>query len=153
MNPLTISDVKAAQKAWGEGLVSISVAHAEGKDYGTIAGSVLDNLYGYADGVVLFKPTLASDVPFRYTRDGAASYFIGGSIAEDTGFALKPWRAVRFEEGETILNGQTALWMGSVHITNDKGDVTRVEKTFGYYRAKDGSVKLQVHHSSIPYKA
>jgi len=158
MNPITVAEIRAAQKAWGEGLVSISTAYAEGKDYGTVAGNVLDTLYGYADGVVLFKPTLVAEVPFRYTRDGAASYFLGkdvtgSGIAEDGGFAIKPWRAVQFEDGEVILSGETALWMGAVHITNDQGAVTTVHKTFGYYRAKDGSVKIQVHHSSVPFKA
>jgi len=158
MNPITVAEVRAAHKAWGEALVSIATAYAEGGDYVGIAGKVLDTAYGYDDGVVLFKPTLVADVPFRYTRDGAASYFLGkdvtgSGIAEDGGFAIKPWKAVRFEDGEIILNGETALWMGAVHITNAEGAVTTVHKTFGYYRAKDGSVKIQVHHSSVPFKA
>ena len=150
--PITQAEIEAAQRAWGEGLVAISTAYAKGEDFGTIAQSVLDTLYGYKDGLVLFKPTLASEVPFRFTEEGAASYFIGGSIAEDTGFAIKPWTQVRFaDDGEFILSGPTALWMGSVFITNDKGEITRVEKTMGYYRDANGDVRLQLHHSSIPY--
>jgi hypothetical protein len=153
-NPITETEIKDAQIAWGKGLVDISTAYANEEDYGSIAQNVLDTLYGYADGVVLFKPTLASEVPFRFDEAGAASYFIGGDIAEDTGFALKGWTEVRFsDDGAFILNGDTALWMGSVFITNRTGEVTRVEKTMGYYRGTDGKVRLHLHHSSVPFAA
>jgi len=153
-NPITEVEIKDAQTAWGKGLVDISTAYAKGEDYGSVAQNVLDTLYGYKDGTVLFKPTLASEVPFRFAEADAASYFIGGDIAEDTGFALKGWTKVRFgDDGAVILNGDTALWMGSVFLTNDKGEVTRVEKSMGYYRAEDGTVRLQLHHSSVPFGA
>jgi len=149
---ITQDEIEAAQTAWGEGLVAISTAYASGADYKGIAQNVLDTLYGYTDGIVLFKPTLASKVPFRFTEAGAASYFIGGIMNEDNGFALNTWTSVRFgDDGNYIYNGDTALWMGSVFLTDAAGAETKVEKTMGYYRAEDGSVKLQVHHSSLPY--
>lgn len=150
--PITQAEILAAQIAWGEGLVAISTAYASGGNYATIAQSVLDTLYGYVDGVVLFKPTLASEVPFRFTEAYAASYFIGGMIAEDVGFALKPWTHVYFaDDGMFILNSHTALWMGSVFLTDGNRDVTRVEKSKGYYRDANGDIRLQLHHSSIPF--
>ena len=150
--PITQEDIIAAQIAWGEGLVAISTAYASGGDYATIAQNVLDTLYGYVDGAVLFKPTLASEVPFRFTEVCAASYFIGGMIGEDVGFALKPWVHVRFaDDGVFIFNGQTALWMGSVFLTDGNGDVIRVEKSKGYYRDANGGIRLQLHHSSVPF--
>ena len=154
IEPITQAEIEAEQTAWGEGLVSISTAYANDEDYGSIAQGVLDDLYGYKDGTVLFKPTLASDEPFRFTEEGAASYFIGGTIEEDTGFALKTWTDVRFaDDGQFILNGDTALWMGSVFLTGENGEETRVEKTMGYYKDEDGDVRLQLHHSSIPFEA
>ena len=152
INPITSAEITALQVAWGEGLVAISTAYAEGADYATIAQGVLDTLYGYVDGTVLFKPTIAQEVPFRFTEASAASYFIGGSIAEDTGFALNPWTNVRFgDDGSYIINGETALWMGSVFLTNDTGEEIRVEKSLGLYRDQAGDVRIQLHHSSVPF--
>lgn len=151
VKPITAAEIAAAQAAWGKGLVDISTAYAQGKDYATIAQGVLDRLYGYEDGTVLFKPTLTQKpYTFRFTEEGAAAYFIGKERAQD-GFALKPWTAVEFDSnGKSIVNGETAIWMGNVHITNDKGEVTTVDKTFGYYRDAKGDVRINVHHSSLP---
>ena len=152
--PITLNDIIDLQTAWGEGLVAISSAYANGQDYASIAQGVLDTLYGYVDGPVLFKPTIAQEVPFRFTEDAAASYFIGGIIPEDGGFALNPWTAVRFgDDGEHIINGDTALWMGSVFLTNGNGEEIRVEKSLGFYRDNSGNVRLQLHHSSVPYNS
>jgi len=152
MVPITAAEITALQRAWGEGLVAISTAYAEGEDYAAVAQDVLDTLYGYVDGIVLFKPTVAQEVPFRFTEAAAASYFIGGSIDEDTGFALLPWTEVRFgTDGRHIINGETALWMGSVYLTNDEGEVIRVEKSLGLYRDSEGDVRIQLHHSSVPF--
>jgi len=152
INPITPAEIAALQTAWGDGLVAISTAYAEGEDYAAIAQAVLDNLYGFVDGIVLFKPTIASEVPFRFTEADAASYFIGGNISEDSGFALLPWTAVRFcENGMYIINGETALWMGSVYLTDGNGEVIRVEKTLGLYRDASGNVRIQLHHSSVPF--
>ncbi|MCL2560624.1 MAG: hypothetical protein FWE07_09070, partial [Turicibacter sp.] len=82
INPITVAEIEAAQVAWGEGLVSISTAFNDGEDYVSIAVAVLEDLYGYEYGPVLFKPTIASDVPFRFDWDGAASYFIGTSAPQ-----------------------------------------------------------------------
>ena len=150
--PITWAEIQAIQVAWGEGLVAISTAYAEGEDYAAIAQEVLDTLYGYVDGPVLFKPTVAFEVPFRFTEAAAASYFIGGNIEEDAGFALLPWTAVRFgTDGQHIINGETALWMGSVYLTDGDGDVIRVEKSMGFYRDSEGDLRIQLHHSSVPF--
>jgi len=152
-DPITDSEIRDLQVAWGEGLVAISTAYANGEDYGSVAQGVLDDLYGYVDGYVLFKPTVAMEVPFRFTEAYAASYFISGLHEEDTGFALSPWTAVRFgDDGRSIINGDTALWMGSVFLTNGDGDEIRVEKSLGLYRDDDGDVRIQLHHSSVPFQ-
>ena len=152
INPITPAEITALQVAWGEGLVAISAAYAAGEDYATIAQGVLDSLYGYVDGYVLFKPTIAQEVPFRFTEAAAASYFIGGAISEDDGFALNPWTAVRFgTDGRHIINGETALWMGSVFLTDGDGAEIRVEKSLGLYRDAHGDVRIQLHHSSVPF--
>ena len=156
---ITSAEIRAMQNAWGEGLVAISAAFHEDEDYVTIAQGVLDDLYAYGElGTVLFKPTIASEVPFRFTEVQAASYFIGSSIGEAAydedaeGFATNVWTEVVFSpQGQYLIFGETAIWMGSVYITGYGGDVTRVEKTMGWSRADDGNLRIIVHHSSVPF--
>jgi len=157
INPITVTEIRAAQVAWGEGLVGISTAFANGEDYVDVAVAVLDDLYGYDYDYVLFKPTIASDVPFRFDWDGAASYFIGTSapntIDEDAaGFATNPWTAVSFEDDWTfIINGETAIGMGTVVITDGEGNPVTVQKSMAWFRGTDGNLRLQLHHSSVPF--
>ncbi|ADK99991.1 hypothetical protein [Brevundimonas subvibrioides] len=156
--PITVAEVEAAQRAWGEALVSIATEYkTNGQAAATrLAGEVLDAAYGYNLGPVAFKPTLASgDTTFRTTREGALAYFVGGNarFAEDTGFALKGWRAYEIDNAAIVLNGNTAISTGNVMLTNDKGEVTTVNKTWGWVRDANGSLRIVLHHSSLPYDA
>merc|ERR1711972_1273188 len=108
-------------------------------------------------GDVLFKPTLASDEQFRGTFDGALSYFVAKNeknpssvIAEDSGFAIKGWTAVKFENTEVITSGTNAMAMGNYFFTNQNG-VTKVEYTFGYFLDAAGNLRINAHHSALPY--
>ena len=49
-------EVVAAQKIWGEAIVAIGEAYMREKDYKALAEKVVDTLYGYGKGVVLFSP-------------------------------------------------------------------------------------------------
>ena len=101
---------------------------------------------------MLFKPTKAADQAIRLKESEAVSYFVTGHIPEDKGFAIAPWTKVRFDNKGTLLLGDTATAMGEYYFTDPAGGVTKVEYTFQYRRAADGSLKIVVHHSSIPYK-
>jgi hypothetical protein len=156
--PITLAEVQAAQRAWGDALVAISAEYERnGREAATrLAGQVLDTAYGYNLGTVLFKPTLTTaPQTFRYTREGALAYFVGGnrSFPGDTGFALKNWRSVRIDNKQVILTGNTAMSMGNVSMTDASGKVTTVDKTWGYVRDKDGQLRIVLHHSSLPYAA
>ena len=67
-----------AQKAWGDGIVKIGQAFLDQGDYRAVAEQHINEFYNYAEGSVLFKPTLVSDKQFRQDFDGALSYFVGG---------------------------------------------------------------------------
>lgn len=154
--PITVAEVEAAQRAWGAALVSISQEYkANGQAAATrLAGQVLDAAYGYNLGPVAFKPTLAhGDTTFRTTREGALAYFVGGNsnFAEDTGFALKGWQSYEIDNAAVVINGTTAISTGNVMLTNDKGEVTTVNKTWGWVRDADGTLRIVLHHSSLPY--
>ncbi|WP_322892305.1 phosphoribosyl-AMP cyclohydrolase [Yoonia sp. 72] len=155
---ITQAEVEAAQVAWGEALVQISQDFEEGgidKARAT-AEAVIAAAYGYDMGPVLFKPTL-TEAPqtFRTTAEGALAYFVGDNEAfpDDTGFALKGWTAVEIENAAIFISGNTATTMGNVHITDAQGNVTTVDKTWGYQRDDEGNLRIILHHSSLPFSA
>ena len=155
---ITEAEVNAAQQAWCDGLVEIGKVHDQGGDYKTVANRVIDDLYDYKEGKVFFKPTLAfGKNTFRNTREGALSYFIGGNadFPEDTGFALKHWVEVRYNnnaaENGIQIHGDIAITMGNVYLTNSKGDEVMVDKTFVFRRCSDGKLRLCVHKSALPF--
>lgn len=157
--PIAEAEVNAAQQAWCDGFVRISRVHKEGGDYKAVADRVIDDLYDYKEGRVFFKPTLATGKnTFRPTREGALSYFIGGNknFPEDTGFALKDWVKVRYDnnaaENGIQIHGDIAVTMGNVYLTNAKGDEVMVDKTFVFRRGADGKLRLCVHKSALPYQ-
>ncbi len=154
--PITEADVIAAQNAWGNALVSISRTYdQQGIEAATkLAGEVIDSAYGYQMGPVLFKPTLTvAPQTFRTTREGALAYFVGGNpdYPKDTGFALNGWESFEIKNAGIFIEGDTAISMGNVMLTNKQGNVTTVDKTWGYLRDKDGALRIVLHHSSLPY--
>ena len=148
---MTAADVDALKQAWGEGIVEIGAVHTDGGDYRTAAREHIETFYAYGDEDVLFKPTLASEDQFRGTFDEALSYFVGGEIEEDGGFAIAPYTDVRWESEGTIVNGDTAMSMGNYYFETTDGSEVKVEYTFGIVRMEDGTPKIVLHHSSLPY--
>lgn len=149
--PITMEEVDAAQAAWGAAIVAIGEAHATGGDYRAVAGEVVDTLYAFHLGPVLFKPTVATAPQFRPDRESALSYFVTGGIEEDKGFALAPWTAVRFENETVHLGGPLAIAMGNYFFTNTAGEEAKVEYTKGYLRGEDGGLLIFLQHSSFPH--
>ena len=154
--PITQDQVVAAQNAWGAALVQISTTFdSAGLEAATkTAEAVIDSAYGYSLGPVLFKPTLTvAPQTFRITREGALAYFVGGNkkFASDTGFALKHWRSYQIENAALFMDGDVAISMGNVRLTDRDGNVTVVDKTWGWKRDSDGKLRIVLHHSSLPY--
>ena len=146
------ADVLAAQKAWGDGIVSIGNVFMSEGDYTARASEHITDLYAYGKTDVLFKPTLAAQDQFRETFSGALSYFVGGEIAEDKGFAIKPWSNVRFGEQQILTDADTAVAMGNYYFTPvGSTEEVKVEFTFGYSRDEQGNLRINVHHSSLPH--
>lgn len=155
---MTINETELAEAraAWGDGLVAISRAYDDGgiERARAVAGDILESLYGFEFGPVLFKPTLSGGAKtFRTDRTGTLSYFIGHNpdFPQDTGFGLKSWREVSSQTSSVFVEGEVAMWMGWVTFTDRNGDAVKVDKSFGYRRAADGRLKLVLHHSSLPY--
>ena len=154
MKTIKKEDLLDAQKLFADRIAGIGIAYLEDKNYRECAENMINDLYGYAEGTVLFKPTKAEDKQFRLTRSGALSYFVGNSkeFPEDHGFALKPWKDVRFENYGFIFYEDHALAMGNYYFMDMDGDETKVEYTLGYFRSESGALKINIHHSSLPYR-
>lgn len=150
---VTLEQVTAIQTAWGEGIVNIGAVYTAGGDYSAAATDHIDTFYAYKESDVLFKPTLAAEDQFRGSFDEALSYFVGGSIAEDGGFAIAPYTNVRWENEGTIISGDTAMAMGNYFFTKTDGSEIKVEYTFGFEQMEDGNLKIVLHHSSLPFSA
>ncbi len=148
---LTAEQITAIQDAWGQGIVNIGQVHTDNGDYRSAATDHINTFYAYDESEVLFKPTLAAQDQFRGTFDEALSYFVGGDIAEDGGFAIAPYTNVRWENEGTIINGGTAMSMGNYFFTQVDGSEVKVEYTFGFEQMENGEPKIVLHHSSLPF--
>ena len=154
--PISEQDISEAISAWGSGILEISKAYEidgfeQARD---VANNLLDKLYGFHLGPVLFKPTLSGGInTFRQTKMGALSYFVGhnSDYPGDTGFGIKYWRDVRPDTAAVFLDDRVAMWMGWVTFTDKNANVTKVDKSWGYKLDEDGELKITLHHSSLPY--
>ena len=145
-------DVLNIQKTWSDGLLKIVRKYHNNLDYIVEANEFIDNLYGYDSGVVLFKPTLACDIQFRLTKEDAMSYFIAhnNKCPEDSGFALKEWKEVIWENSAIKIEGDLAIAMGNYYFI-DKDQKLKVEYSFVYKRNENGALKIILHDSHLPY--
>ena len=148
---ITEQAVIDAQTAWGEGIVAIAATHTDGGDFKARATAHIEDLYAYGKTDVMFKPTLAAEDQFREEFGEALSYFIGTEGTEDSGFAIKGWTNVRWESNGIYTDGDSAMAMGNYYFTGPDGNETKVEYTFGYVLDEDGGLKINLHHSSLPY--
>ena len=150
---ISLKEVENIQKDWGANLVKLGNLKGNFESCENEASQMIKRLYGYDNGIVLFKPTKAKESQFRLSFEGAKSYFIGGdeNFSEDSGFALQPWINVRFENASVILNEKTAIAMGNYFFSELNGNVVKVEYTFGYFLDSKQCLKINLHHSSLPY--
>lgn len=149
----TEQEIIKAQDAWGNGIVKIGSLKDDIEAATRAAGQHLDTLYAFDLGKVLFKPTKCAQVQFRLDKISALSYFVGGNsdYAEDKGFAINPWTAVRFQNAAIILEENRAIAMGNYWFTHPDGTETKVEYTFGYKKDAAGNIRIDLHHSSLPF--
>ena len=150
---ITKSQIHETQKKWGDGIVKIGALKDNESECLEFTRSFLNSLYDFENNDVLFKPTKAADEQFRPNFQMALSYFLGGSnsyCTEDEGFAMKPWLDVKFVNSGFIIENERAIAMGNYFFTDSSGAVVKVEYTFGY-KLRNGSLFIDLHHSSLPF--
>ena len=155
---ITQEDLTDTIKKWGNGLIAISTAFECGgiEKATSTASELLDKLYGFEFGPILFKPTLSGGAQtFRPTKQGALSYFVGNDLnyPSDKGFAIKYWREVKPETSALMIDGTVAMWMGWMTFKDKDGNLVKVDKSFGFRKSPSGDLKIILHHSSLPYEA
>ena len=151
---ITKEQVLEVQQKWGDGVVKIGSLKENRNECEAFANKFLDERYAFEAGPVLFKPTKCEIDQFRPTKSEALSYFIAGDdrvCYEDKGFAIQPWTKVRFENTGFILEEERAISMGNYFFTDLDGNEAKVEYTFGY-KIIEGELKIDLHHSSFPFK-
>ena len=146
--------IREYQIKWANGIVELGKTKGDIITSKKLATDFINSLYDFKNGTVQFKPTKASEFQFRNDFDSALSYFIGSnpSFAEDTGFALNPWVDVKFKNDSINVFDNFGLAMGNYFFTDLKGEKTKVEYSF-VYRREGESLKIILHHSSLPYSS
>ena len=134
--------------SWCKGVIEIGKTHLEGGDFNQRAVNFLSTHYAFDEMDVLFKPTFTKQAVFRNNIKDALSYFVGGDISEDNGFALKPWEDIQLEELNLLLKRDLTAAMGTLNFkAYDSEATTLVAFTFIFVTVDEG-LKIQVHHSS-----
>ena len=150
---ITLNQIEKAQAKWAQGIVTIGAFKDDKNACETATDLMINELYAFDLGNVLFKPTKAAKQQFRLNFEGAKSYFIGGNskYKEDKGFALNPWSLVEFDNVAVVLNESSASAMGNYFFTDLNGKKVKVEYSFGYIANEKGNLKINLHHSSLPF--
>lgn len=150
---IVIDEIKSAQHGWAEGVLALGRLKDNPGECRRAAEEFLVKFYSFDTGQVLFKPTKASQQPFRFTQKAALSYFIGGDpdFSEDSGFALRPWISVQFNNAGIQVYSDTAIAMGHYTFLSEDGLDLLVEYTFGYIKEDNSRLRIKLHHSSLPF--
>lgn len=145
--------VNLTLEKWANIVLQIGNAYREKKNLDKLVSELLHDIYAFNQGDVLFKPTLAKHEQFRSKKEEFVSYFLGQNnvCKEDTGFAIKNWKSIKFENYKVVENNDNLLAMGNYFFENDKNEFLKVEYTFGFIRINNNELRINLHHSSLPY--
>ena len=145
--------VLKTQRKWADYILEISKAHKKNENLNDLVNELLDEVYAFQYSDVLFKPTLAKINQFRSKRKEFISYFIGKNqvCSEDTGFAIKEWKSINFENFKIIGNDDYILSMGNYYFKDSHNKLLKVEYTFGFIKVDKNELRINLHHSSLPF--
>ena len=153
VNKEIIDLVTATQQKWGNLVIEIGNAYKKNESLENLTTDLLHNIYAFNHCEVLFKPTLAKNNQFRTTKDEFLSYFLGQNKVcdEDSGFAIKGWKSIEFQNYKITEQNNQLLAMGNYYFKDSEDKVLKVEYTFGFIKVSNEELKINLHHSSLPY--
>ena len=140
------TDVKLFVDSWKQGVLDIKNVYDNKGDYQEQASKFLETHYLFETESVLFKPTLTREEIFRNSFDRALSYFIGGDIDEDKGFAIQGWKSIDTDQINILIEDQLIIAMGVLSFKSD--EVLKVAFTF-ILKESNSDLKIKAHHSSL----
>ena len=145
--------VNITQKKWADIVLKIGNAYREKINFDDLVIELLHGVYAFDYCNILFKPTLAKDNQFRSTKEEFISYFLGQNkvCKEDKGFAIKNWKSIKFENFKIVNHNEQLLSMGNYYFEDEKNEILKVEYTFGFIKISSNQLRINLHHSSLPY--
>tara|TARA_B100000287_G_scaffold428120_1_gene478972 strand:- start:10581 stop:11051 length:471 start_codon:yes stop_codon:yes gene_type:complete len=145
--------VSTTQQKWANIVLEIGKAHKKKLDLDQLIFELLNNIYAFNYCDVLFKPTLAKQNQFRTTKEEFISYFLGQNkiCKEDSGFAIKNWKSIKFENYKIINYNEYLLSMGNYYFEDESSNLLKVEYSFGFIKISKSELRINLHHSSLPY--
>ena len=142
-------EVVSFLNSWKSGVVSIGQTYTENNDFVSVAKDFISTHYNFTEGEVLFKPTFTKKVIFRNNQEDALSYFVKGSISEDNGFAIKPWKKIDLIDINIIIENGYCFCMGVLDLLPlSRDENIKVAFTFILVKDANDSLKIKLHHSS-----
>ena len=153
VNEDIINLVNITQKKWASIVIEIGKAYQKKESLENLTSELIHNIYAFNHCEVLFKPTLAKHNQFRSTKDEFLSYFLGQNnvCEEDSGFAIKGWKSIEFENYRIIEQNNQLIAMGNYYFKDHEDKLLKVEYTFGFIKISGNELKINLHHSSLPY--
>lgn len=145
---MEIKQIEEFLISWRDGVIEIGKVYLYDGEYRLAANKFIEKHYAFNEEDILFKPTFTKETIFRNNKKDALSYFIGGDISEDSGFAIKPWESIDLNELNTLIEEDLIAAMGTLEFKPyEIEETTLVAFTF-IFRKINETLKIKVHHSS-----
>ena len=149
---ITKNQILDAQNKWGNGIVKIGALKDSPKLCFDYTSSFLNDSYDFKNGDVYLSQLKQVNNNLDQLSKWLFLIFRRQRFfcSEDDGFAMQPWKTVKFENDGMLINGDSAIAMGNYFFTDYSGKTVKVEYTFGY-KQRGSNLFINLHHSSIPF--
>ena len=147
--------VSQMQRRWANIVIEIGQEYKKNNNVDNLTSELMQKIYAFDYCDVLFKPTLAKVDQFRSSKEEFLSYFLGqnNTCKEDSGFAIKNWKSIEFNNYKITEYNNYLLSMGNYFFKDQENEILKVEYTFGFIKINNNELRINLHHSSIPYGA
>ena len=148
-----VSLVTQMQQRWANIVIEIGQEYKKKNNVDNLTSELMQKIYAFDYCDVLFKPTLARVDQFRSSKEEFLSYFLGqnNTCKEDSGFAIKNWKSIEFNNYKITEYNNYLLSMGNYFFKDQENEILKVEYTFGFIKINNNELRINLHHSSIPY--
>ena len=145
--------VSQMQRRWANIVIEIGQEYKKKNNVDNLTSELMQKIYAFDYCDVLFKPTLAKVDQFRSSKEEFLSYFLGqnNTCKEDSGFAIKNWKSIEFNNYKITEYNNYLLAMGNYFFKDQENEILKVEYTFGFIKINNNELRINLHHSSLPF--